>query len=582
MSDFPVAKNAYVAFDGLSIRDKIRERLNQTGIFTDQNFEGSNLAGFNDAVAMSFSLLLYYLNQTSVNGQFTQTTVYENINRIVKELNYNPIGYQTASVNFTMSAENIPVGFYNIPRYSYINIAGINYSLNKDISFTKTTNTKEAIQGISNDAILYQGTYVEFPIFTPAGSPNELVYLTVEDTVIVDNFNIDVYVQTDGVWKKWEKTQSLFLNDYNDEVYELRFNENKKYELKFGDGINGRQLQSTDSIAIYYLQSNGANGEVGVSVLGNKKIVPFNTTQLQLILADVSENTFMNSNELLNLSFANPFPSTYYAEPESIESIRKNAPANFRSQFNLTTSKAFSTFVKTNFANIVQDVVVKNNNDYLDSYIKYFYDLGLTKPQYEGRALFNQIEFADSCNFNNIYIFIVPKTVRNTVSYLSPAQKKLIVDSLADEKVMTSEIVPMDPVYIALDICYPFSNVTKASITNSDIYVIRSANSRRNETSIKQDIETTIVDFFSSTNNVLGQSINIQQLNGQLLSIDGVDQIYTRDRNTNALVTGIHFAIWNPVYFDASVDNLSTVTTLPDFQFPFLNNVSLAERITIM
>ncbi len=214
MNDFPVPKDAYVAFDGLTIKEKIKDRLDQTGIFTDQNYEGSNLAAINDSIAMSFSLLLYYLNQNSVNGQFSETTVYENMNRIVKELNYNPIGYQTASVSFSMSANNLDAGFYTIPRYSNITVGGINYSLRSDLSFTKASNgTLEKINGIESDSVLYQGTFTEFPIFTPAGTPNEIVYLTVDDTLFVDNFTIDVYVQTDGVWEKWDKTQSLYLNN---------------------------------------------------------------------------------------------------------------------------------------------------------------------------------------------------------------------------------------------------------------------------------------------------------------------------------------------------------------------------------
>ena len=136
MTDYPVPKNAYLAFDGLSIKQKIKDRLTQTKIFTDQNYEGSNLAAFNDAFGMGLSLLIYYLNQSSVNGQFSETTIYENINRIAKELDYKPVGYQTASVNFSLSAENLNAGFYTIPRYSNISIGGLNYSVNEDISFT--------------------------------------------------------------------------------------------------------------------------------------------------------------------------------------------------------------------------------------------------------------------------------------------------------------------------------------------------------------------------------------------------------------------------------------------------------------
>lgn len=582
MNDFPVPKDSYVAFDGLTIKEKIKDRLDQTGIFTDQNYEGSNLAAINDSIAMSFSLLLYYLNQNSVNGQFSETTVYENINRIVKELNYNPVGYQTANVSFTLSANILDAGFYTVPRYSNITIGGINYSLANDLSFTKTNNgSLEKINGIDSDAILYQGTFTEFPVFTPAGSPNEIVYLTVEDNLTVDNFTIDVYVQTNNVWEKWDKTQSLYLNNSEDKVYELRFNENKRYEIKFGDSINGKQLTTSNSVLIYYLVSNKESGELGSGGLAGRKMISLVSNNLGTILSEQNKNYLTNS-QIQYLSFDNKFPSTYFTEPESITSIRKNAPGVFRSQFNVSTKKAYETFMKSNFSNIIQDVKVMNNSEYLDSYLKYYYNIGLTKPQYESRALYNQVNFSDSCSFNNVYIFGVPKTIKSTLSYLTPSQKTLIVDTIRDEQVLTSETIVSDPVYIAFDICVQTENtISKTDINNSEIYVIKKQNNRRSDSSIKSDIQSVIVDYFSVEKNSLGGTINIQQLNVDLLNVDGVGQIYTRNKVSNILLEGIEMVNWNPVYFDVTVSQTPTTLKLENFQFPFLNNKNFVDRITI-
>lgn len=582
MNEFPVAKDSYIAFDGLSIKEKIKERLNQTGIFTDQNYEGSNIAGINDSIAMSFSLLMYYLNQSSVNGQFSETSVYENMNRIVKELDYKPVGHQTASVSFTMSGNNLSAGIYTIPRYSNLSIGGVIYSFGKDVAFTKTLdNTPEAIKGIESDSVLYQGTFVEMPLYTPSGNANEIIYITASDNSIVDNFNIDVYVKTNGVWKEWTKTQSLYINNSSDEVFEVRFNENQRYEIKFGDDINGKKLQNTDTVLIYYLMSNGIDGEIGVSALQNKKVIPSISFNLQSIL-DSSNSTYMSQSQLLELALNNKFPSTYYAVPESIESIRKNAPGVFRSQFSITTKKSYETFIRSNFSYIIQDSVVMNNKEYLDSYIKYFYELGLTKPQNESRALFNQVNYADACNFNNVYIFCVPKSVKSSLSYLTPSQKSLIVNSIADEQVLTSETVLADPVYIAFDLCLKDSNtVSKDTISNSELFVVKTPSNRRSDSSIKNDIQKVIVDFFSVENNSLGQSVNIQQLNASILDIEGVSQIYTRNKITGISAEGIKMLYWNPVYFDLTAEETQSLTNLYNFQYPFLNNKIFVDRITM-
>ena len=41
--DFNLPPNAYTAFDAVSLKDFIVQRLNENEKFTDQNFEGSNL-----------------------------------------------------------------------------------------------------------------------------------------------------------------------------------------------------------------------------------------------------------------------------------------------------------------------------------------------------------------------------------------------------------------------------------------------------------------------------------------------------------------------------------------------------------
>ena len=49
----PFTSNSYVAFDGTSIRDIIINRLNQGQVFTDQNYQGSNLSALIDIIRHS-------------------------------------------------------------------------------------------------------------------------------------------------------------------------------------------------------------------------------------------------------------------------------------------------------------------------------------------------------------------------------------------------------------------------------------------------------------------------------------------------------------------------------------------------
>jgi hypothetical protein len=263
-NSFDIPKGGYVAFDALSLRELIINRLNEQKIFTDQNFLGSNLSSIIDIIAYSYHTLIYYLNKTSTESMFSEAQLYENINRIVKLIDYSPIGYQTSTLTFNCSAESLTPGLYTIPRYSYVLTNDIPFSFNEDITFIKTTAGTESLNELAKQKILFQGIYQEYPLYSAAGDENEVVILDVAGSN-VDHFNIDVYVKSKitGVWEQYTKTTNLFLESGNAKKCEIRLNPYKRYEIKFGNGINGFKLETGDEVAVYYLVSGGENGVVG-------------------------------------------------------------------------------------------------------------------------------------------------------------------------------------------------------------------------------------------------------------------------------------------------------------------------------
>lgn len=92
LTDFTLPKDAYATFDAVSLKALIKERLNANTAFTDQNFEGSNMSALIDVVAYSYHVLLFYLNQTATESMFSEAELYENMNRIVRTLDYKPVG----------------------------------------------------------------------------------------------------------------------------------------------------------------------------------------------------------------------------------------------------------------------------------------------------------------------------------------------------------------------------------------------------------------------------------------------------------------------------------------------------------
>ena len=119
-TDYNLPKNAYLTFDANTLKGLIIDRLNENEIFTDQNFEGSNFSAFIDVVAYMYHILLFQLNTTSNESTFSTATIYENMNKLVSNIGYNPLGDQTSLANISLSAANLTSDVYTIPRFSSI------------------------------------------------------------------------------------------------------------------------------------------------------------------------------------------------------------------------------------------------------------------------------------------------------------------------------------------------------------------------------------------------------------------------------------------------------------------------------
>ena len=584
----PFNTNSYIAFDGNSIRDLIIDRLNTSKIFTDQNYQGSNISGFIDIISYTFSTLLYYLNKTSSESLFTEAQIYENMNRIVKLLNYNPKGKITQSVFYRLTLIDVlNQGNYVIPRYSFLDVAGKFFSFNKDLYFTVDNNNNILLQNPESDFFLYQGNFVEYPLYTALGINNEVLFLNLGNNIAIDHFNIDVYVKSieTGNWEQWQKTENLFLNKSTDKVFEIRYNPNKNYEIKFGDDINGKKIINGDQIQIYYLNIDPNASTIASNSLNNSKIIYFNSTTFNQIKEKNIERieSAVPINKLVALSLINDYPSNPYSEEESVDSIRNNAQKNFTYQQRLVTVSDFQTYLKNNYSNIISDVQVVNNDTYLIGHIKYLYNIGVSNPQLDNRILYSQVKFSNSCNFNNIYIYMV--NLNGEQEYLLSSQKELILNDLQSKKILTTEIIPIDPVYMYLDfyVKSPIINPNIDDISNSTLNVYKSANSGRSSSGILNDIVSIINNTFNKQTSVLGQYIDISKLTSDILSIEGVDKIKTYRSDTDTYVNGISLLMWNNSNPSLDIDVHTQNLQLQYFQYPIFNNINnLISRINII
>ncbi|MAF36932.1 hypothetical protein CL622_07480 [archaeon] len=585
-SDFNLPRNSYVSFDATSLKALIKNRLDQNSSFTGQDYESSNMSAMIDVIAYSYHTLLFYLNQTATESMFSEAELYENMNRIVKTIDYKPIGFQTSVLTFESTGDaTLPANTYTIPRYSFFNVGGIYYSFNSDVTFTKTIDANESLTDLQAKQLLYQGIYREYPLVTALGEDFETIVILPGDDVVIDHFGVDVYVKgaDTGKWSQWDRTTSLYLEKSVSKKYEVRLNENKRYELKFGNGNTGKRLTAGDIVAVYYLESAGSQGEIGPNILDRSRLTKYNTVQFQSVFDEIRDANikYITQVQMAAIEFSNSNGSSQYYEGETVDDIRKNAPKLFGTQHRLVTKDDYASYIKQNYSNMVKDVKVVNNWDYIDGHMKYNLEtLKLSKNNEDPRTLLNQVNFADSCDFNNIYCYVIPRIKQTTSSnpranYLTPSQKSNILSGLRERKTLGTEIIVSDPAFLAVDIGTYNPNtetLTKEISDVTQLKIVRSNTSSKSFESIKTQVINSIKTYFDEIE--LGEAINISTVLNSILDIGDISSISTVRTDTNQETQGLNLSIWNPIFPEDDIVNTGAGISIPYYKYPYLNNAA--------
>lgn len=592
-TEFNLPPDAYTAFEADTLKSLIINRLNENQVFRDQNFEGSNINAFVDIVAYMYHVLLFYLNTTSSESNFTTVSLYENVNKLVSILGYKPLGNQTSLTTLSLSADsNILPTSYLLPRFSFINTNGIRYTAIKDIAFEKTLTNTETL--FIDNNILMQGTIVEAPLYVSTGENFETIILV--NTLgnnstgfIADNsFSIFVRSLDDNRWYEWFETSSLFLEQPTAKRYEKRLNENGNYEFKFGNSQAGKALRIGEAVQIFYIQSDGAIGEISAGILNGNK---FNL-YASLIFNDISQDIynsqikFITPDKLPYLYPNNANNSSPIANAETAEQIKQNAPKIFVSQDRLVTSDDYQSFIIKNYNNIIKSVSILSNDDFTSKYLAYFYTIGLNKPNDDSRVLFNQVQFAPSTNFNNVYVFTVPKISpilnEQTPNYLNSSQKQLIINECNLKKDITHTVVCMDPIFKAFSFGLQILGETESITLKDNTYLVikRDNNIKINSSSLKAQILSIYKNYFNSIQ--LGDIVNISQITNDILNLEGVKSVLTRRVDTGYEVPKINYVVWNPLYHDNDVAFTSQNYKLENYMYAYFYEISNLENNIII
>lgn len=588
--------SSYALFNATDIKQFIIDQLksNPDNPFKDVDYLGSNINAFIDIIAVMLQQLLFHYSVNSSETAFSSALLYENMSKIVSILNYKSAGKQTSilPVRFTISRPTSisDKGIYvSIPKFLNVSYNDQYSLLNEEVVYIPAGQTQAYF-----DTILHQGKINESQIYIATGDEFELINIpdnhikNNSNAFISDNF-FTVYVDenNDGNWVEYEETSCLFLENSEAQKYERRFTEDFSYEFKFGNGSYGKKLKKDARVLIYYLVSDGESAQIGSDILDGNNLIVYSSKNFEAIKSSINYNPFTEAEFHLDwLTIQNTGPSTAVSYPESVASIRKNAPKAFSSQGRLFSLNDYESFLQRYFSSYYKDAYFCKNKDFTKNYLKYYYDIGLSAPQTDSRLNIAQVEFMSAVNFNNIYCFLVPAI--NTIidgkvpNYLNTALKKQIVNKAEPQMGISHNLVIIDPIYKAFTFgSYSLEddNFNKEQYDNK-LILIRNKFTKYSYSFIKNYCIDALTEYFNTLK--LGSVINISDISQLINSVPGVKGFYIKDIYGNT-DNKLNLFVWNPLYSMEDNTIISQPYKCKEFEYPYfydLNN--LVNKIEIV
>jgi hypothetical protein len=149
------------------------------------------------------------------------------------------------------------------------------------------------------------------------------------------------------------------------------------------------------------------------------------------------------------------------------------------------------------------------------------------------------------------------------------------------------EVIPQDPVYMGFNLGLEKNNTEKLNvdIINDTFLVLkRKISERISEESLKQQADTIFKNYFKSL--ILGETVSLNELKVSILSLNGVDRIFTRridasDNSTLNETPNISLLGFNAIYSDLDIRIYSNDTELDFFKYPFLFNGTIRNNIIV-
>ena len=327
----PLVNFSTVDFD--EIKQSIKDYLQSNSNFTDYDFEGSNLSTIIDTLAYNTYLSSYNANMVSNEVFLDSATLRENVVSIARNIGYLPRSRRSARANISFEvnlegtnvvAVTLKAGPVSLTSNSFNN-SSFTFCVLEDITVPVDSTGFAVFDNID----VFEGTFLTSVFQVNSRIPNQKFVLPNSG---IDTNSIRVDVRTSPlstVKRKYSQYDSLIEADKDTPLFFLRETEGERYELLFGDGIFGVELEEPNQIEASYLSCSGsvANGVSNLTFVG--RLEDNNGTVITNGVGGVTTNESATGGD----------------EIESVESIKKLAPNIYASQNRAVTALDFESLI---------------------------------------------------------------------------------------------------------------------------------------------------------------------------------------------------------------------------------------------
>lgn len=412
--------NQFTNLDFQNLRTQIKDYLRSNSDFTDFDFEGSNFSTLIDILAYNSYVTAFNTNM-AVNETFLDSaTLRENVVALARNIGYVPRSKRSAKakVSFTvdMSQTDSRTVKVEAGQVALGSVVDGNYifSVPEDVVVPVDSNGIATFDQLE----IFEGVFLTSTFIVDSSQPNQ--------RFILPNANIDTTTIRVSVKNQVTETYTAYNNilnvDKNSRIFLIQEVSDQKYELRFGDNVIGKRLDSGSIITATYIVTNGTSGNGA------------NSFTFSGILKDNNERDITTGISLLRTEQS----SQNGDEIEPLDSIKYLAPRVYASQFRAVTA-----------------------NDY-KALIPYIYPNVESVTSYGGEEL-------DPPEYGKVFISVKPRNG----TFLSDATKSDILRSLKQYSIagIRPEIIDLSYLYIEVDttIYYDINKSTSSEIIRNKV-----------------------------------------------------------------------------------------------------------------